>query len=197
MANITLFHLIELTGGKLRSNLSRMAMMVWLFVSLVLTQTYVANLTSILTVRRLEPTVTDVESLRNGNEMVGYLTGSFVENYLVEVLNFHQSNIKTYDSAQEYVNALRRQEIAAVFLEAPLAKLFLAKYCKEFITAGPTYKVGGFGFVSILPTLSFLFFSFPNKAMQPSYKYLGSLINDIFQWLCIRYFRGVLRWFLT
>ncbi|XP_059442099.1 glutamate receptor 2.8-like [Corylus avellana] len=139
--------LFSLQGGKLRSNLSRMTMMVWLFVALVLTQTYVANLTSILTVRRLEPTVTDVESLRNGNAMVGYCIGSFVENYLVEVLNFHRSNIKTYDSVQEYADALRSHKIAAVFLEAPLAKLFLAKYCKEFITSGPTYKVGGFGFV--------------------------------------------------
>jgi ABC-type amino acid transport substrate-binding protein len=130
---------------------------VWLFVALVLTQTYVANLTSILTVRRLEPTVADVESLRNENAMVGYSNGSFVANYLVEVLNFHRSNIKTYDSPEEYVEALRSQEIAAAFLEAALAKLFLAKYCKEFIAAGPTYKVGGFGFVSILPT--FFFFS--------------------------------------
>jgi hypothetical protein len=183
-----LFHLVLISlyfillnvyiGGKLHSNLSRMATVVWLFVALILVQTYVANLTSILTVQRLEPTVADVESLRNGNAMVGYCRGSFVANYLKEVLNIHQNNIKNYNSPEEYAEALRSQEIAAAFLEAPFAKLFLAKYCKEFIISGPTYKVGGFGFVSIFPT--FFFFSFPNKAMQPSYKLYFSGISEGF-----------------
>lgn len=124
-------------------------MVVWLFVALVLTQTYTANLTSILTVERLEPTVTDVESLRNGNAEVGYCRGTFVADYLVDVLEFHRDNIKNYNSPEDYAQALRSQEIAAAFLEVPFAKLFIAKYCKEFTIAGPIYKVGGFGFVSL------------------------------------------------
>ncbi|KAG6685477.1 hypothetical protein I3843_12G114400 [Carya illinoinensis] len=139
--------LFSLQGEKLHSNLSRMAMVVWLFVALVLTQTYTANLTSILTVQRLEPTVTDVELLRNRNAMVGYCRGSFVSDYLVDVLQIHRDKIINYNSPEEYAQALRSKAIAAAFLEVPLAKLFLAKYCKEFTIAGPTYKVGGFGFV--------------------------------------------------
>lgn len=125
-----------------------MAMVVWLFVALVITQTYTANLTSILTVQRLEPTVTDVELLRNGNAAVGYCRGSFVADYLVDVLRIPRNKISNYNSPEAYAQALRSQEIAAAFLEVPLAKLFLARYCKEFAIAGPTYKVGGFGFVS-------------------------------------------------
>ena len=53
-----------------------------------------------------------------------------------------------------FAQALETQETAAAFLEVPLANLFLAKYCKGFTIAGPTYKVGGFGFV-ILLILSF------------------------------------------
>ncbi|KAF5460937.1 hypothetical protein F2P56_020771 [Juglans regia] len=139
--------LFSLHGEKLHSNLSRMAMVVWLFVALVLTQTYTANLTSILTVQRLEPTVTDVELLRNRNAVVGYCKGSFVADYLVDVLRIHRGNVRNYNSPEDYAQALRSREIAAAFLEVPLAKLFLAKYCKEFAIAGPTYKVGGFGFV--------------------------------------------------
>ncbi|KAF5478608.1 hypothetical protein F2P56_005151 [Juglans regia] len=139
--------LFSLHGGKLHSNLSRMAMLVWLFVALVLTQTFTANLTTILTLQRLEPTVSDVESLRKGNAVVGNCRGSFVASYLEEALEIHPRNIKNYDSPAEYVQALRSQEIAAAFLEVPYAKLFLAKYCKEFTTAGPTFKVGGFGYV--------------------------------------------------
>ncbi|XP_048235455.1 glutamate receptor 2.8-like [Ricinus communis] len=139
--------LFSLQGRQLHSNLSRMTMVVWLFVALVITQTYTANLASILTVGKLRPSVTDVQSLQNNNKMVGYCRGSFVKSYLINVLHFRPENVKHFNSPEEYAQALRSGEIAAVFLEAPFAELFLAKYCKEFIKAGPTYKVGGFGFV--------------------------------------------------
>uniref|UniRef100_A0A7N2MAK0 Glutamate receptor n=1 Tax=Quercus lobata TaxID=97700 RepID=A0A7N2MAK0_QUELO len=139
--------LFSLHGGKLHSNLSRMAMVVWLFVALVIMQIYTANLTSILTVQKLEASVNGVESLQYGNAVVGCCRGSFVAKYLVDVLRFHKGNIRTYNSPEEYAHALRSKEIAAAFLEVPFAKLFLAKYCKEFITAGPTYNVGGFSYV--------------------------------------------------
>lgn len=133
-------------GGKLHSNLSRMAMVVWLFVSLVITQSYTASLTSMLTVRKLEPTVADIETLKNNNAIVGYGKGAFVATYLEDVLGFKSSNIKSFSSPQEYAQALKTGEIAAGFLNGAYVKLFLAKYCKSFIVAGPTYKVGGFGF---------------------------------------------------
>ncbi|KAL1350070.1 hypothetical protein AAHE18_07G200100 [Arachis hypogaea] len=133
-------------GDKLHNNLSRVAMVVWLFVALIIMQTYTANLTSMLTVERLEPTIGDVDQLRNNNAMVGYSTGSFLKNYLHDVLHFNPANIRQFRSHEEFAEALRRKEIAAVFIEAPGAKIFLAKYCKEFIQAGPMYKIGGFGF---------------------------------------------------
>lgn len=122
-------------------------MVVWLFVALIITQTYTANLASMLTVERLEPTVDDVDQLRNSNAVVGYGNGSFLKNYLHEVLKFHPSKLRPFSELEEYAEALRRKEIAAAFLEVPASKIFLAKYCKEFIQAGPLYKFGGFGFV--------------------------------------------------
>ncbi|GMY31952.1 glutamate receptor 2.1 [Fagus crenata] len=138
--------LFSLKGEKLHSSLSRMAMVAWLFVALVIMQTYTANLTSILTVQQLEPTVDDIETLQNSNAIVGYSSASFVGKYLVEVLRFNPKNIKTYTSPDEYARDLENREIEAVFLEVPVAKLFLARYCKGFTIAGPVYKVGGFGF---------------------------------------------------
>uniref|UniRef100_A0A2N9I5U7 Glutamate receptor n=1 Tax=Fagus sylvatica TaxID=28930 RepID=A0A2N9I5U7_FAGSY len=137
--------LFSLKGEKLHSSLSRMAMLAWLFVALVIMQTYTANLTSILTVQQLEPTVDDIETLQNSNAIVGYSSASFVGKYLVEVLRFNPKNIKTYTSPDEYARDLENREIEAVFLEVPVAKLFLARYCKGFTIAGPVYKVGGFG----------------------------------------------------
>ncbi|MED6157671.1 hypothetical protein PIB30_025449 [Stylosanthes scabra] len=133
-------------GDKLHNNLSRVAMVVWLFVALIIMQTYTANLTSMLTVERLEPTISDVDQLRNNNIMVGYSTGSFLKNYLHDVLHFNPANIRQFRSHEEFAEALRRKEIGAIFIEAPGAKIFLAKYCKEFIQAGSMYKIGGFGF---------------------------------------------------
>ncbi|KAJ6423654.1 hypothetical protein OIU84_024598 [Salix udensis] len=66
--------------------------------------------------------------------------------YLVDVLGFKTRNIKNYSTLEAYAQAFKNKEIAAVFLEIPLAKLFLAKYCHRFVSVGPTYKVGGFGF---------------------------------------------------
>ncbi|KAI4333608.1 hypothetical protein L6164_018392 [Bauhinia variegata] len=138
--------LISLHGDKLHSNLSRMTMVMWLFVALIITQSYTANLASMLTVERLEPTINDVEQLRNSNAMVGYSRGSFLQTYLQKVLHFHPANLKYLNSSEEYAEALRRKEIAAFFLEVAVSKIFLAKYCKEFTQAGPMYKVGGLGF---------------------------------------------------
>lgn len=135
-------------GAKLHSNLSRMTMIVWLFVALIITSSYTASLTSLLAHRRLIP-IPDVETLKRNGDKVGCDGNSFVLQYLVTVLHFDPKNIEPIFSENRYRQALTSGEIAAAFLEAPYVKLFLAKNCKNF-TTGPTYSVGGFGFVSNL-----------------------------------------------
>ncbi|KAL7249639.1 hypothetical protein ACSBR1_011763 [Camellia fascicularis] len=139
--------LFSLHGEKLHSNLSRMAMVVWLFVALVITQSYTASLTSMLTVPLLQPATRNIETLKNSDAMVGHGKGTYVPTYLKDVLGFKSTNLKNFSSPQECAQALKSGEIAALFLVAPFAKLFLAMYCKSFILAGPSYKIGGFGFV--------------------------------------------------
>ncbi|KAJ6423648.1 hypothetical protein OIU84_024592 [Salix udensis] len=138
--------LLSLNAPKLHSNLSRMSGVVWLFVSLIIIQTYTANLTSMLTVQRLEPTVPSVEELLNSNAKVGYCTGSYVTEYLPSVLKFKLENLKKYGSEEEYFNGFKDKEISAAFIATPYAKLFLGRYCNRFIQIGETYKIGGFGF---------------------------------------------------
>jgi hypothetical protein len=65
-----------------------------------------------------------------------------------------------------YAQALVSEEIAAAYLEVPCIKVFLAKHCKGFTTSGPTYRVGGFGFVNIVSPLTshcFNVFSIPQR----------------------------------
>ncbi|KAI9403118.1 hypothetical protein POPTR_001G375100v4 [Populus trichocarpa] len=136
--------LFSLNGPKLHSNLSRMSGVVWLFVALIIIQTYTANLSSMLTVQRLEPTIPSVEELLNSNAMVG--TGTYMERYLAKVLKFKNQNMQHFQSAESYVKGFEDKKISAAFLGTPSAKIFLAKYCNSFIQIGPTYKIGGFGF---------------------------------------------------
>ncbi|KAF9588145.1 hypothetical protein IFM89_007621 [Coptis chinensis] len=83
----------EFRGEALRSNFTRVVLVVWLFVVFVLTSSYTANLSSFLTVQRLEPTVTDMATLRRSNSPVGCDRDSFVRKYMEEVLDFHPYNI--------------------------------------------------------------------------------------------------------
>ncbi|KVH89500.1 Extracellular ligand-binding receptor [Cynara cardunculus var. scolymus] len=63
---------------KIQSNHSKVVVMIWLFVVFILTSSYTASLTSMLTVRVLEPTVRDIEWLRKNNASVGCDPDSFV-----------------------------------------------------------------------------------------------------------------------
>ncbi|CAA2954889.1 glutamate receptor -like [Olea europaea subsp. europaea] len=126
---------------------TKLVVVIWLFVVLVLTSSYEASLTSMLTVPRLEPTVTSIDSIRKTNATVGCDGDSFVEDYLRNIIKLQ--NIKTISSRESYSEAFKNGSIAAAFLELPYRKIFLKDHCKEYIVTGPTYSFGGLGFVSI------------------------------------------------
>ena len=138
-----------------------MVIAVWLFLVFVLTASYTANLSSMLTIQRMEPSITSIELLKRNNLTVGYDKGTFVGNYLEEVLNFNSNNIKEIDSEEKYITEFESKGISAAFLEAPYAKVFLHRYCKGYIadtSHTATYRFGGFGFVSNI-FLNFLYIS--------------------------------------
>ncbi|XP_033516810.2 glutamate receptor 2.1-like [Nicotiana tomentosiformis] len=135
---------------KIVSNLARFVLVIWFLVVLILTSSYTASLTSMLTVEKLQPTVKDVKELLKNKEYVGYLQGSFVPG-LLRKMNFDEDRLKYYNTPEECVDLLSKGSanggVAAVFDEIPYVKLVLANYCSKFTTVGPTYKADGFGFV--------------------------------------------------
>lgn len=141
------------------SILSRIVLIVWVFVLLVLTSSYTASLSSMLTVQQLQPTVTDVHELIKKGEYVGYYYGSFVRDLLVQV-GFDKRKLRAYNSIEGYADALSKGSksggVAAVIDEVPYIKLFLAKHCKGYTMVGPIYKSDGFGFVSTLDYMHFI-----------------------------------------
>ncbi|PON89450.1 Ionotropic glutamate receptor [Trema orientale] len=133
------------------SNLARFVVVVWVFVVLILTQSYTASLTSLLTVQQLQPTITDVKQLIMNNESVGYIDGSFVHGILLKHLGFSQSQLRIYKSPEECDELFSKKKadggIAAAFDEYPYMKFLLARYCSKYTLLEPTFKTGGFGFV--------------------------------------------------
>lgn len=69
-------------GGRIDSNLTRLVVVVWLFVVLILTSSYTASPSPMLTVQPLRP-----------NPKFACDIDSFVKNYLQNVLEFKSDNI--------------------------------------------------------------------------------------------------------
>ena len=147
-------NLLVPTGEKVVNNWSRFVLIIWIFVVLILNQSYTASLTSMLTIQRLQPTFVDFIEIKKNGYFVGYQKNSFVKVILKNQLGFHESKLKSYETPEEYHEALSHGThyggVAAIFDEIPYLKLFLAKYCSKYTMVGPIYKFeGGFSFVSL------------------------------------------------
>ncbi|XP_078150374.1 glutamate receptor 2.8-like [Carex rostrata] len=133
---------------ELESVLSKIVAIVSIFVLLILTSSYTASLSSMLTVQQLQPTVTDIYDLIKNGDYVRYSRGSFVEGLLQE-LGFDRTKIKDY-YPDKFAKALeqgsRNGGVAAIVHEIPYIKFFLAKNCKSYTMVGPIYKTAGLGF---------------------------------------------------
>ncbi|KAK1556873.1 hypothetical protein Q3G72_013743 [Acer saccharum] len=132
---------------RIYSNLTRVVVVVWLFVVFILTSSYTASLSSMLTVQRLKPNVTDIEWVKGNNLKVGCDGDSFVREYLQNVLEFKSDNILNVSSEYKYQGEFKNNSIAAAFLELPYQKVFITRYCKGYTATTPTYRFGGLDFV--------------------------------------------------
>lgn len=126
---------------------------------LIITSSYSASLTSILTVQQLSTTITGIDSLITRNDPIGFQVGSFAQNYLIEELNIAKSRLIALGSPEEYAHALDSGKVAAVVDEQPYVDLFLSKYCR-FQIAGDEFTRKGWGFVSISLFDHFIVFNF-------------------------------------
>ncbi|KAM0952247.1 putative periplasmic binding protein-like I [Dioscorea sansibarensis] len=127
---------------KVLSNFTRVVVIIWLFMVLILTSSYTASLTSMLTVQQLHPTATSLHEIIRSGEYIGYLGDSG----MLRLLNIDASKLKAYDSAEAYDEALSQDSarggVSAIIDEIPYVKVFLSKYT----TVGTIYRTDGFGF---------------------------------------------------
>ncbi|XP_078167552.1 glutamate receptor 3.5-like [Carex rostrata] len=133
----------------LLSALGRFVLLVWLFVVLIITSSYTASLTSILTVQQLSSGIKSLDSLIASHDPIGYQAGTFTKNYLIEELNIPESRLVPLSTIEEYADALMRGPqdggVAAIVDQSPYVQIFLTGYC-NFRVVGQQFTRQGWGF---------------------------------------------------
>lgn len=137
-----------MAGERVISNLTRFVLIVWVFVVLVLTSSYTASLTSLLTVQQIQPTATDINDIINRGGSIGYQEGSFIGKILKESID--KSKLLVLRTSEDYNKALSNGSVSAIVDELPYLRFVLSHYCSKFKMVGQTNRTAGFGFVSPL-----------------------------------------------
>lgn len=126
-------------------------LLIWLFVVLIITSSYTASLTSILTVEQLSSPIKGIETLRTTKDPIGYQQGSFARNYLISELGIQESRLIALNSPEDCAEALKKGPknggVAALVDERAYIELFLSSRC-EFSIVGQEFTKNGWGFVS-------------------------------------------------
>lgn len=128
---------IFFSHGRIYNGYTKVVTLAWLIAVLVLTSCFTANLSSILTVEKLEPVVVDSK--------IGYDVDLFVLKYLRDVLGYKEQQMVKIHEAESYPKAFESGNITAAFLEVPYLRVFLSRY-DGYTVYGETYMLGGFGF---------------------------------------------------
>ncbi|XP_050257632.1 glutamate receptor 3.6-like isoform X1 [Quercus robur] len=134
---------------KTERNPSRIVLLIWLFVVLIINASYTASLASILTLQQLSSPIKGIKTLINSNDPIGYQQGSYARSYLVEELGIHESRLVPLNSAEDYAKALKdgpqRGGVVAVVDDRAYVELFLSTRC-EFSIEGQEFIKAGWGF---------------------------------------------------
>ncbi|XP_037462096.1 glutamate receptor 2.7-like [Triticum dicoccoides] len=139
-------------GQIIRSPLSKIVVVIWCFVVLILIQSYTSSLSSILTTERLRPWVIDLDQLQGSGDFLGYQDDSCVRSFLMNYQNISESRLKTYTTKEEYAAALRKGSknggVSAIVGAIPYLTSFLSdsRYKDDFMMLGCIYTTPGSGF---------------------------------------------------
>jgi ionotropic glutamate receptor len=142
----------DASGERTKSTFGRFVVLVWLFVVLIITSSYTANLTSILTVQQLNPSIGGISSLQSSNDPIGYHNGSFVKTQLIG-MNIASERLVPLASMEAFAEALtlgpKKGGVTAIVEELPFVEIFLETHC-GFTQAGDSFTKSGWGFVRVL-----------------------------------------------
>lgn len=139
LSNSSCFMNLESAGEKLQSNLSRFVVTVWVFVVLVLTSSYTATLSSLLTVQQ----IASKEGSIWFQDFPPIAEGAVFNN-----LEFAEVRIQKLNSPHDYAKALTTGGYSAIIDEILYIKSVLALYSTaDFSLVATASTTNGFGFV--------------------------------------------------
>ncbi|MCO5567675.1 hypothetical protein L7F22_021369 [Adiantum nelumboides] len=128
------------------SKLGRFTIMFWLITVLVITNSYGASMSSILTTNHLTPRFQSFSELLTSHLPIGYQNSSTIRTVLQNVYHVYPSNMVPLSSEKDYVQIMRDGRVAAVIDEAPYLDVFLSSKCGSYVKVGNIRTLGGFGF---------------------------------------------------
>ncbi|PIN19198.1 Glutamate-gated kainate-type ion channel receptor subunit GluR5 [Handroanthus impetiginosus] len=126
---------------RLQSNVFRFVVSIWMFVVLILTSSYVAKLSSLLTVEQINLSQSDY---------IWSSANSLIQASNVSNLNFKDNRLKPFQSPEDYDEPLSqgRKEggVIVILDELPYLKIFVARYPHDYTMIQSSMSTSGFGF---------------------------------------------------
>ncbi|CAH2044789.1 unnamed protein product [Thlaspi arvense] len=124
---------------RLKHNLSRFVVTVWVFAVLILTASYTATLTSMMTVQQIR--------FNSNEDFVGHLSGSLIANVALTSSSLRALRSTGLNSAQDYAQALLNKSVSFVVDEMPYLKVLLGENPAQFLMVKTQCTTNGFGFM--------------------------------------------------
>ncbi|TXG67882.1 hypothetical protein EZV62_009157 [Acer yangbiense] len=128
---------------RLLSNWSKFVVIIWVFVVLILSSSYTATLTSMLTVQQIQLGSNDYIGSRS-------FTGGATNN-----INLEDSRLKEYNSPVQYADALskgsKKGGVSAILDEIPYIKIVRAHYPAHYTMVIPKNPLSSNGFAFAFP----------------------------------------------
>ncbi|CAF1715815.1 unnamed protein product [Brassica oleracea] len=124
---------------KLQHNLSRFVVTVWVFAVLILTTSYTATLTSMMTVQQIR--------FNSNKDFVGHLSGSLIAKMALTSPRFRPTNIKGLNTSTDYAQALLNNTVSFIVDELPYLKVLLGENLGKFLMVKAQCNTNGFGFM--------------------------------------------------
>ncbi|KAF8095613.1 hypothetical protein N665_0329s0032 [Sinapis alba] len=124
---------------KLKHNLSRFVVTVWVFAVLILTTSYTATLTSMMTVQQMR--------FNSNKNHVGRLLGSRIAMAAFASPGLQVMSMKGLNSSEEYAKLLLNKTVTLVVDELPYLKVLLGENPEKFFLVKTQSITNGFGFM--------------------------------------------------
>ncbi|CAN8265693.1 unnamed protein product [Cochlearia groenlandica] len=124
---------------RLKHNLSRFVVTVWVFAVLILTASYTATLTSMMTVQQIR--------FNSNKDFVGHLSGSLIGSTALASSSLRAMRSKGLNSSEDYAQALLNKTVSFVVDELPYLKVLLGENPADFLMVKTQSTTNGFGFM--------------------------------------------------